>query len=41
LIEKRWSKALKVGYQLRAWHEFGLRDRTQGQIITLTIVKAN
>jgi hypothetical protein len=34
-----FSPTLKVGYQLRSWWEFGVRDRTQGEIITLTIVK--
>jgi hypothetical protein len=34
-----FSPELKLGYHLRAWWEFGVRDRTQGEIITLTIVK--
>jgi hypothetical protein len=34
-----FSTTLNVGYHLRAWQEYGVRDRTQGQIITLTIVK--
>jgi hypothetical protein len=34
-----FSPALKLGYHLRSWWEFGVRDRTQGEIITLTIVK--
>jgi hypothetical protein len=34
-----FSPTFNVGYHLRAWWEFGVRDRTQGEIITLTIVK--
>jgi hypothetical protein len=34
-----FSPTLKVGYHLRSWWEFGVRDRTQGEIITLTIEK--
>lgn len=34
-----FSPTLKLGYHLRAWREFGVKDRTQGEIITLTIVK--
>jgi hypothetical protein len=34
-----FSPALKLAYQLRAWQEFGVRERTQGQIITLTFIK--
>jgi len=29
----------KFGFHLRAWWEFGVRDRSQGEIITLTFVK--
>ena len=29
----------KVGLQFRTWWEFGARDRSQGQITTLTLVK--
>jgi hypothetical protein len=34
-----FSTALKLGYHLRAWWEFAARDRTQGEIITLTLIK--
>jgi hypothetical protein len=34
-----FSPKYKLGYNFRAWWEFGAVDRTQGQIITLTLVK--
>jgi hypothetical protein len=34
-----FSPKYKLGYNLRAWCEFGARDRTEGQIITLTLIK--
>jgi hypothetical protein len=34
-----FSTHYNLGYNLRAWWEFGARDRTEGQIITLTLIK--
>jgi hypothetical protein len=34
-----FSTRYKLGYNFRAWWEFGARDRTEGEIITLTLVK--
>jgi hypothetical protein len=34
-----FSPKYKLGYNLRAWCEFAARDRTEGQIITMTLVK--
>jgi hypothetical protein len=34
-----FSQKYKFGYQFRYWWEFDARDRTQGTIATLTIVK--
>ncbi len=34
-----FSPKYKIGYALRHWWEFGVRDRTQGTITTLTFIK--